>query len=207
MNALVPLLALASIGGWPTTFPPFKAALALDRRVPAGIASGAVAEAAAVWAPYGVAIVEAAPAVAPPVVIGGRAIDVVLDVRVAGEAADGARAWSRPFASIRFAGNGSPDSTILLHYDAIVSTALVAAPAGGARMPQWPDVLRRRVLSRVIGRVLAHEIGHWLLASPEHSTTGLMRGHQTIDTLADPDRRPFSLARADIARLRAALTH
>ena len=58
----------------------------------------------------------------------------------------------------------------------------------------------------MIGRVVAHEIGHWLLRARDHSTTGLMRAHHTTDALADPGREGFGLAPADVARLRAALT-
>jgi hypothetical protein len=44
-------------------------------------------------------------------------------------------------------------------------------------------------MGRVLGRALAHEIGHYLLGTREHSRSGLMRAAQGIDELmaiADP---------------------
>lgn len=60
-------------------------------------------------------------------------------------------------------------------------------------------------MARALGRVLAHEIGHVLLAAPYHDATGLMRAAFSPDELAEMDRRPFRLACTSVARLRGRL--
>jgi hypothetical protein len=205
MASLVPLLALLSIGGWPTTFPHFRITLAFDARIPAVVARGAVAEAAALWAPYGVAIAQLDPS-AVPGAASGRLVDAALTVRVAEPSPDTARAWSSPFGSIRFLPDGAPEPTLLLHYDAVLKLGVSTVSLGGTREPQWPGAVRDRVLGRMIGRVVAHEIGHYLLRTRDHSPSGLMRAHQTTDELADPGREGLMLPPSDFARLRACLT-
>jgi hypothetical protein len=53
------------------------------------------------------------------------------------------------------------------------------------------------LVGRAIGRVLAHEIGHWLRGRG-HTTTGLMkavlRGHELVDPLAPPLPREWTSA-------------
>jgi len=205
MASLVPLLALLSIGGWPTTFPHFRITLALDARIPAGVGRGAVDEAAALWAPYGVAIAQSEPS-SVPCAASGRSVDAALTVRVAEPSPDAARAWSGPFGSIHFLPDGAPEPTLLLHYDTVIRLGVGTASLEGRRLPQWPTAVRDRVLGRMIGRVVAHEIGHWLLRSRDHSPSGLMRAHQTTDELVDPGRGGFALPAADFARLRTSLT-
>jgi hypothetical protein len=58
----------------------------------------------------------------------------------------------------------------------------------------------------MIGRVLAHEIGHWLLRTRSHSSGGLMRAVHTTNELADFGRAGFVLVPADVVRLREVLT-
>jgi hypothetical protein len=201
MSSLIPLLALLSIGGWPTTFPHLRIALSIDAKLPAAVARGAVEEAAVVWAPYGVAIglLDASPIAGRS---GDRAADAALTVVVAEPSPDTALVWSSPFGSIRFRPDGEPEPTILLHYDAVIKLGLRAISLNGARGPQWPESVRNQALARIVGRVVAHEIGHWLLRSRTHSTSGLMRARQNTDELVDPGRGGFALTRAEIARLR-----
>jgi hypothetical protein len=205
MASLIPFVALLAIGGWPTTFPHFRIALALDPKLTAAVARHAVDEAGTLWAPYGVAIVQrnALPAACGSA---GRVVDAVLTVDVAEPRPDTSRAWSSPFASIRFVADGQPEPAILLHYDAVIRLGLGTVSLAGAREPRWPSAVRDRVLGRIIGRVVAHEIGHWLLRSKDHSTIGLMRANHSTDALANPGRGDFALSRADFARLQAALT-
>jgi hypothetical protein len=105
-----------------------------------------------------------------------------------------------------FSSDGAPEPTLLLHYDAVLKLGVSTVSLGGTREPQWPRAVRDRVLGRMIGRVVAHEIGHWLLRTRDHSTSGLMRAHHTTDELADPGREGLTLPPADFARLRTLLT-
>lgn len=58
-------------------------------------------------------------------------------------------------------------------------------------------------LARALGRVLAHELGHVLLAVPGHAPKGLMRRTFSPGDLAAPDRLRFSLTANDVSRLRS----
>jgi len=71
----------------------------------------------------------------------------------------------------------------LLHTDSRFGPVFSALPPAG----------QERTLARVLGRALAHEIGHYLLASPEHTRTGLMRATQSIESLARDDLTAFTL--------------
>lgn len=59
-----------------------------------------------------------------------------------------------------------------------------------------------RELTRALGRVLAHEIGHVLLDMWFHDETGLMRAAYHPHELADRNRDPFRLAARAVTRLR-----
>jgi hypothetical protein len=157
----------------------------------------AVIEAAALWSPYGVAVDAAAPC--------GWAADdrTVLTVRTV-ETRQSAvtAAWRGPLGAIVFAPGGRPDAEIRLFLGDILQ--LVARTRVlGALEPQWPSSLRHVVVGRVVGRVLAHEIGHFVLASPRHGAGGLMRPLQFPEDLVGPSRHGFTLSRSEIARLEA----
>jgi hypothetical protein len=175
-----------------------RIALVLDARLPASVSRAALEEAAAIWAPYGVTI--ASPETPAPCPM-PDALEAVLTVRIEDTTA-WTSVWSGPFASIRFL-NGVPETTIRLHYGNLTRLGLAALVLDGAREPQWPRTLRDRVLARMIGRVVAHEIGHWLLRTRGHSATGLMRAVQGVGELAEPGRTGFRLDPKDVARLRA----
>jgi hypothetical protein len=70
-----------------------------------------------------------------------------------------------------------------------------------AAMPK----IQQEVLGRVMGRAVAHEIGHYLLASRDHATSGLMRAALDADDLVRPGgMHVFRLAEGDASALRAA---
>jgi len=71
---------------------------------------------------------------------------------------------------------------------------------------QMPIVQRETLLARAMGRALAHELGHYLLASKVHSERGLMKATMTAAELFMPDSRALRLELAQrrtvAARLR-----
>jgi hypothetical protein len=105
---------------------------------------------------------------------------------------------------IRFASDGSPDSTIVLYLDSVVRIA-TKAPFMGLHPAFWPDGLRDEIVARALGRALAHELGHFLLRSPHHADSGLMRASQKGSALGAQSGRPFGLTDVDRQRLRIAL--
>jgi hypothetical protein len=157
--------------------------------------SAAVAEAAALWAPYGVAL-DAADACA-------SAPDdaLILDVAVdAPPPASLARTWRGPLGSIAFDGAGAPLPTITVHLTALLHFIRGASVFGGE--PRWPAIVRERIVGRAIGRVIAHEIGHYLLRTSAHTDRGLMRPLLTPDLLSSPSRHDFELTPAERSRVR-----
>jgi hypothetical protein len=69
-----------------------------------------------------------------------------------------------------------------------------------------PLAQRETLLARAMGRALAHELGHYLLASKLHTPRGLMKAAMTAVELFMPDNRGFRIEpaqrRAVAARLR-----
>jgi hypothetical protein len=62
-----------------------------------------------------------------------------------------------------------------------------------SRLRQYPERRRDVLLSRMLGRALAHELGHYLLASRTHTSYGLMRSTWPLDVLIADDRVGFGL--------------
>ena len=71
---------------------------------------------------------------------------------------------------------------------------------------QMPVMQRETLLARAMGRALAHELGHYLLASKIHTQRGLMKATMTAVELFMPDAGGFRIEpaqrRAVAARLR-----
>ena len=71
---------------------------------------------------------------------------------------------------------------------------------------QMPIMQRETLLARAMGRALAHELGHYLLASKVHTERGLMKATMTAAELFMPDSGAFRLEpaqrRSVAARLR-----
>src|SRR5262249_23546908 len=59
----------------------------------------------------------------------------------------------------------------------------------GQKTPHERDML----LGRLLGRALAHELGHYLLATKTHTSRGLLKGSRTAAEFFSPDRSPFAL--------------
>jgi len=156
----------------------------------------AVAEAAAIWAPYGVTIDAVASCGCP----GDRA--PLLVVAIAPSSAPGVdHGWRGPLGTIGFDADGLPVSTLTL-YLADIERLLRGAGVFGGDQYRWPTSLHERVLGRAVGRVIAHEIGHYVLRTRAHAAAGLMRPVHTTDQLAAPSRHGFELSDAELLRLK-----
>jgi hypothetical protein len=107
-------------------------------------------------------------------------------------------------ASISFL-DDLPRPTIVVYPDTIA--AMVSdSTLLGLHAAEWPPDLREVVLGRVLGRALAHEIGHFLLRSRNHSAIGLMRANPSVPDLIGRDRQTFFLSADDEKRLAWATT-
>lgn len=83
-----------------------------------------------------------------------------------------------------------------------VSTTAAAALMKASRWGGLPKSVQRTFLVRAMARAIAHELGHYLLASREHTVHGLMRGQLTADDVMLPRRSSYRLDRAQVERLR-----
>ena len=154
----------------------------------------ALKEATSIWAAYDVDVNA----------LHSRNCDAVDAVRLTvtlGHGVDRAIA-AAPLGSIRFL-DGVPEPAIVLYPHAIAALVSATPPGSFPYVFDSQGVLRDFILGRVLGRALAHEIGHFLLRSQQHSAFGLMRAiHPTTD-LVDPARHRFGLSPDDVSRLAA----
>jgi hypothetical protein len=69
----------------------------------------------------------------------------------------------------------------------LLETVRMDARPVGAR----PALIRERLTGRVLGRAVAHELGHFLFGSADHAPDGLMRARHRLDDLTSPFHRAF----------------
>jgi hypothetical protein len=155
-----------------------------------------VSEASQIWTSYGITVDAGETTTTHGVSL---SLLVVLDTdHRASQGDDG-------LGTIRFAPNGTPDSTITLYCSTIVRL-VTSTQSMGTDVWQWPADLRNHIIARALGRALAHELGHFVLRSPHHMSSGLMRARQHASALAEPSRKAFMLTEPDRARLQVVLT-
>jgi hypothetical protein len=88
---------------------------------------------------------------------------------------------------------------------AVVSTSAARRVVASAGRPHDPQTLVDRRLGLVLGRAVAHELGHFLLATRGHARTGLMRAHVDVADFVDLRQSGFQLDRDAGAWIRASL--
>jgi hypothetical protein len=76
---------------------------------------------------------------------------------------------NRALASITFVDARVPGDIM---YGSLDAARLIVR---AARLERMPPEIQERLAIRLLGRAIAHEIGHYLLASQDHSPRGLMR--------------------------------
>jgi hypothetical protein len=185
MRATLSLLLVLALTGGPhaTVGEPagLTLTLAVDwrtRTLPRSCLTAVVDEAAAIWAPYGVRCRRADKAEVTVIV------DDELPVFLA-------QSREEPLGWLLFT-EGCPDP--VLHASAVAAERLVTrARFAGRSAFDLPIVLRDRLTARALGRAIAHEIGHYVLASPAHTPRGLMRASFSAMEATAEEREGFSL--------------
>jgi hypothetical protein len=148
-------------------------------------------ETESIWRPYGVHV-EWVDALLSEVEAEGFSVEAVIDRRGDGAAADPDRAvLGRAFVPKDAVGAGP----IRVSFDATERMLL--------RRSQSGPFVGERDMGRALGRVLAHEIGHVLLAVRQHDRAGLMRAVYTPAELGSPARESFRLTCDDLGRLKS----
>jgi hypothetical protein len=105
-----------------------------------------------------------------------------------------------PLGQVDFSPDGRPFPEIRLGYDDVAD---ILAHWDHRFGPGGPTIVRQEVTGRALGRVVAHEIGHILLASPTHSDEGLMRRTFHPRELASLSAAWFELSPADVVKVQA----
>lgn len=78
-----------------------------------------------------------------------------------------------------------------------IMEAVMGAEALGLPVPRLTRALQDRLIARAIGRVTAHELGHYLLQSAAHQDHGLMRPNYTSSDLVGAWLEPFRVPTAE----------
>ena len=76
----------------------------------------------------------------------------------------------------------------------------------GAGHHDLPVSLRDRITAQTVGRVAAHELGHYLLQTAAHGAKGLMRREFVARELANPNMTSFLLSANESSQLRREVT-
>ena len=185
ISSAIVLLAMISQPAPPRLHVP----LAFDAGATPAFEAAVAEEAARVWAPYGIAL-EKSPADSPC-----HSGTVTLHIAMAQTPDRGTNPHA--LGSIVFA-EGAPERRISLY----VATAADLVSAATHNDPShWPVAYRDAILSRVLGRALAHEIGHYVLNARTHSESGLMRAVQPVAELMELRDTNLALSPADVATL------
>ena len=79
---------------------------------------------------------------------------------------------------------------------------LSTASVRGAPFTQRPLAFRQQLVGQAVGRILAHELGHYLLEGAAHTDRGLLRARYSPDDLLSPTLAHFDIPARDQARLR-----
>jgi len=189
------LLLAAALAG--TSPPTMHVALmfASDTTIPAAVEEAAVHEAAAIWSEHHVVVDSAPPCASEP--------DEAIVLTVQPGYAPAARASVRNVQSVgnvavalgalAFAEDGTPFSQVTVYFDRL-RQAIKHERLGDVAEERWPPAMRERIVGRALGRVIAHEIGLYLLATRGHSSSGLMLRAAVRRAVCDSTRRLPALA-------------
>lgn len=81
--------------------------------------------------------------------------------------------------------------------------------SGASAVVIWPRavalVTRRTFPFEILGRVMAHELGHLMIGQPHHSAFGVMRPSWTLEDLTFGKATSFLFTREEIGEIRANL--
>lgn len=100
-------------------------------------------------------------------------------------------AGRRPLAAIQFI-DGAP-TTRITAFPREAERLLSSIYLDDRLLAHRPSALRERTLGRVLGRAVAHEVGHFLFRTSHHTDRGLMRANHRTDDLIGPSRGPFQV--------------
>jgi hypothetical protein len=89
-------------------------------------------------------------------------------------------------------------TTMIAAYPEEVRRLLEAVRLDARPVGERPALIRERLTGRVLGRAIAHELGHYLFGSADHAPDGLMRAKHRLDDLTSPFHRAFRVIPAQL---------
>jgi hypothetical protein len=189
------------------TMPPMVVGVVAASDVPARLVAAIAAETDAVWRGTGIrffwqyqpASVSTSPSGMP-----SPYRTPMLRVQIGHERRPGGK-YRLPLGWIVFDDPKTPEQEIYVSYE---SALTLLDNSGGVVGPtkSMPQLQRETMLARAMGRALAHEIGHYLLASKVHTAKGLMMAVHTAAELFGVERVDFKLAPIEQQRMIARFT-
>ena len=181
------------------SLPPIVIDVDVPADVPATLVTRVLDEVDAVWRASGVTVAWNRHAAAPASIAapswGAPASCRTLDVVIGhnrGAAAAAERQNQMPLGWIVFEEPDSPAHEIYLSYDNALAYMTGARAVVGV-IEQMTVAEREIKLGRAMGRALAHELGHYLLASKAHSSSGLMQAVHTASNFFGYERSDFAI--------------
>jgi hypothetical protein len=187
--------------------PPMIVNVTTASEMPPRLVAAVLAEADAIWRPSGVTFIwRRAPLVVPPysnAAETGPYVPNTLRLTIGDKRGTG-RDGHLPLGWILF-DDVAPEQEIYLSH--VNARAMMDQARGVVGIvDQMTTMQRETLLARAMGRALAHEIGHYLLASKIHTKRGLMKAVLTAVELFMPDISAFHIESAQrlavAARLR-----
>jgi len=181
--------------------PPMLVSVVAASDIPARLVNAIVAETDAVWRGTGIQFFWQRPATGAPSPSSMPTpyrtpilrVQIGHDVHLGNE-------WKFPLGWIVFDDPQTPEQEIYLSYENAVTLLEksdgVVGPTHG-----MPQLQRETLLARALGRALAHEIGHYLLASKVHTPKGLMMAVHSAYELFGVERVRFALAPSEQQRM------
>lgn len=163
----------------------------------------AIAQVREIWSDVGVAVVSGR--------YGDRAngAETTISLRILQSPAPKLPESERVLAWMIEGERGHPVPLLFVSLPAVTDTVL-RAKASGRPVKSLTRTLQDHAIARAIGRVTAHELGHYLLQDAHHRGIGLMCAHYSPSDLVDQWIEPFRIPAAERAMIRekvAALTH
>ncbi len=178
------LLAASSLEEVPAAarqMPPLVVAVTADTDLPPKVVARILAEASEIWRPAGVTLEWHRGGRLP------RSLHVTIG-HSAGRQTDDAL----PLAWIVFDDDTAPEREIYVSYGNVL-TLMEHSRGVVGHLESMPRGEFEMLLSRAMGRALAHEIGHYLLASKAHTASGLMQTRRTAAELFASQRVRFEI--------------
>jgi hypothetical protein len=188
--------------------PPMVVTVSIDADLSPALVRGVLAQADAIWRPWGISFVwrrlERAGAPNHGDADAAPCLPRTLHLTI-GESRGTAKDGHLPLGWILFDEPTAPAQAIYLSY-ANARQLMEDARSDVGLVDRMPVLQRETLLARAMGRALAHELGHYLLASKFHTERGLMKATLTAAELFGPDSQGLGIEpaqrRAVAARLR-----